>query len=976
MSLLLDKSLGLIYKNMVGLSNINVDNSGNTFFINSLTVNSNLYCSGNTLLIGSTSLNSNLYNNNNFINNGIPSFNSSLNISGSSIISGNVTIANSLNINGSTNINNTLNTLNNVTYQSILNTNNLISNNGINTDIINSLSPTLNIMANTINIGNSNSIVNINGTSTFVASTESLIMDKLLTLNVNSTTLQGADIGIYSGIEILGISSRGYLRTSLEASRFELKTPLFNSPKTYITVQDINNNLEISGTTNLIGSTTINSNLYVKKLSIFNNTTINNSLNISSNSILNGSTTINSSLNVNDITIINNNCSINNILNVNGTCIYNNTVSINSFLNINGNNNINGIITTNNILNLNNNLINNNSVSINSSLNVSGLTIINGSLSINNSLNITGTTNINGNININSNLNISNNSNFINNCSLNSSLNVSGICIFNSVSINSNLGMYGQLISKLPNYNLNTDAKNAGVPIWGWYRTGGVLKIRLNDVPPVVNLSGNSSININSGSTYTDPGAYSYDYTNTLLPTYLNVNNSVTTVISNVLISGTSSLVSGVSTLSVGNYTATYTATDAEGLIGLNYRLFNINFNPISIINYNSTNIAPYNVKNPTDNNFTHIFPPNTNMISFSNNNLYTAYSSNFGISQSYLQSINFTNYNTNWSFILKGIITQYNYSNFMIFMFPNCRKEIQGKGGGYFGDYGFNNNSYNFSPNTYYYFVVNYINSYFNVKAYDNNNNILVSITSTNQYIFNNNEYYLFSIYLDSNWIFTNGALFNKTSELTPTDYINNFPNDNLINSIPGLIFFVNPSSYNSSNNTWIDTINNATVIPTSNTIWDPINKYFVVQNSNSNNHLSVVSSELINSMRTIFLVLSFNSRSSTTVLFNADLLQNNYIAINLNGSYYSDLSFNNGYIDTILNNNINDNIFHLYLATGMNWGNKNTLYFGAYWSSPSSFSYPAGTRIAAIGIFNRVITANEMNIIQAWFNSQKFNG
>jgi UDP-3-O-[3-hydroxymyristoyl] glucosamine N-acyltransferase len=580
MSLLLDKSLGLIYKNMVGLSNINVDNSGNTFFINSLTVNSNLYCSGNTLLIGSTSLNSNLYNNNNFINNGIPSFNSSLNISGSSIISGNITIANSLNINGSTNINNTLNTLNNVTYQSILNTNNLISNNGINTDIINSLSPTLNIMANTINIGNSNSIVNINGTSTFIASTESLIMDKLLTLNVNSTTFQGADIGIYSGIEILGISARGYLRTSLEASRFELKTPLFNSPKTYITVQDINNNLEISGTTNLIGSTTINSNLYVKKLSIFNNTTINNSLNISSNSILNGSTTINSSLNVNDITIINNNCSINSILNVNGTCVYNNPVSINSFLNINGNNNINGIITTNNILNLNNNLINNNSVSINSSLNVSGLTIINGSLSINNSLNITGTANINGNININSNLNISNNSNFINSCTLNSSLNVSGVCIFNSISINSNLGMYGQFITKLPNYNLNADAKNAGVPIWGWYRTGGVLKVRLNDVPPTVYLSGASSINIITGRTFTDPGAYGYDFYNNLLPIYLNVNNSSTTLISNVLISGTSSLVTGVSTLSVGNYTATYTATDSDGLIGLNYRMLTITTAP------------------------------------------------------------------------------------------------------------------------------------------------------------------------------------------------------------------------------------------------------------------------------------------------------------------------------------------------------------------------------------------------------------
>ena len=127
---------------------------------------------------------------------------------------------------------------------------------------------------------------------------------------------------------------------------------------------------------------------------------------------------------------------------------------------------------------------------------------------------------------------------------------------------------------------------------------------------------------------------------------------------------------------------------------------------------------------------------------------------------------------------------------------------------------------------------------------------------------------------------------------------------------------------------------------------------------------------------MRTVFLVLSFNPNNVTNsrILFNADLLQSNYIGISTS-NYYSDLYFTNGYTDTVLNNGISDNKFHVYLATGMNWGNKNTLYFGAY-NIPTSMSYPAGTRIAAIGIFNRVITADEINIIQTWFNSQKFNG
>ena len=127
---------------------------------------------------------------------------------------------------------------------------------------------------------------------------------------------------------------------------------------------------------------------------------------------------------------------------------------------------------------------------------------------------------------------------------------------------------------------------------------------------------------------------------------------------------------------------------------------------------------------------------------------------------------------------------------------------------------------------------------------------------------------------------------------------------------------------------------------------------------------------------MRTIFLVLSFvrNNVITSRVLCNADLLQNNYISIDRSGYYYSDLYFNAGYTDTIQNNGVYDNKFHVYLATGMSWGNKTTLYFGAY-NIPNTMSYPAGTRIAAIGIFNRIITSTEINTIQSWFNSKNFN-
>jgi len=128
---------------------------------------------------------------------------------------------------------------------------------------------------------------------------------------------------------------------------------------------------------------------------------------------------------------------------------------------------------------------------------------------------------------------------------------------------------------------------------------------------------------------------------------------------------------------------------------------------------------------------------------------------------------------------------------------------------------------------------------------------------------------------------------------------------------------------------------------------------------------------------MRTVFLVLSFPTPQNV-VLFSPCTNDRYWILIQQNGNYVSDLSYNGGYTDTILNKlGVFDNKFHVFLATGMNWGDISPiLYFGAYNNSPTNFSYNSGTRIAAIGIFNRVITTTEINTIQTWFNSKNFNG
>ena len=60
MTALIDSNLTLVYKNMVGLSNIVTDTSSNSYFIASVSVNSNLFVSGNTIFNGATTINSNL----------------------------------------------------------------------------------------------------------------------------------------------------------------------------------------------------------------------------------------------------------------------------------------------------------------------------------------------------------------------------------------------------------------------------------------------------------------------------------------------------------------------------------------------------------------------------------------------------------------------------------------------------------------------------------------------------------------------------------------------------------------------------------------------------------------------------------------------------------------------------------------------------------------------------------------------------
>jgi predicted acyltransferase (DUF342 family) len=765
---------------MVGFSAIN-NNSDNTTISGDVNINSNLNISGNSIIYGNTSTNNNFNILGNSIFQSNLNINSSLLVSGNTIINGSTTNLSKFIINNNTNIQGNLyvstNTIINNSATCIANFNiSGITNvqNNIYTNNINSLSNNLNINGNIINIGNSNSIINIIGTSNFMASNNLILTEKLFILNINASTGSGFDNGGSCGIEILGTSGVGFIQTTLDASRY-LICPPYGGKTMYIALQDNNNNIYISGTSLLNNNTTIFSDLYVSgTTTILGSNSINSNLNILGNTILMGTTTVGASLLVSNNTIIYGKSTILGILNVSGNSTINGDTTIFGSLLVSGNSFLNESTTILSNLFVSGNCILMRNTTLNSSIFISGNTIINGDVTVNSifvnnnsifqesvscmsNLFITNNTTINGSVTFRSNLSVSGNSNIIGNITVGSSI--------------ANLNIISSIISKLPEYADNNTAVLAGVPIWGWYRTGGILKIRLNNIPPTVYLSGSSSITMYSGFNFTDPGAFAIDYYNNSNNVYISslISGNTNLLSTNILISGTSTLI--FNNINPGNYTATYIASDMIGNIGFNYR---------------SLNVLSYQL-------------------------------------------------------------------------------------------------------------------------------------------------------------------------------------------SMPGLIFMVSPSTYNSTNNTWIDSVNNAIVIPAPSVVWNSIGKYFTITKDQISNNLVVTSPNLVNSMHTVFFVCSIAPRSGDpTIIFAWYPSNDNWVQLSWVTNWRGNVQL--GYTDGIQNKNYDvlDGKFHVFLATGVYLFNNNTLHFASYHTS--GLCFPTGSRIAAIGILDHNASIAEIQQIQTWFNNSNF--
>jgi len=335
----------------------------------------------------------------------------------------------------------------------------------------------------------------------------------------------------------------------------------------------IYDNMNYDNNTYLLSSITVPSNMNVLGSSlIYNNSTINSNLNCFNNTFINQSLSVISTLNITNNTIIESNTTTLGTLTVSGISSLNNVSALN--INISNPTNFYKNIISNNIF-VSQQSILNNSTTINNNLYVSGSTIFNNNLTLQSNLVVL---NLNtNNITINSNLYVSgisslnnitannifvsqnylsNINNINNNILVNNNITTNNILLNNSsytgcTNLNVPIGnlnnpnIIGTIINQLPEYENNTLAKIGGVPLWGLYRTGGIIKIVI-DEPPVISFISlyDEIVYVSLGGQYVEPGIIVTD----------NNNENLSPIIT-----GT------VDTNTIGNYVLSYIVYDSYG---------------------------------------------------------------------------------------------------------------------------------------------------------------------------------------------------------------------------------------------------------------------------------------------------------------------------------------------------------------------------------------------------------------------------
>ena len=125
----------------------------------------------------------------------------------------------------------------------------------------------------------------------------------------------------------------------------------------------------------------------------------------------------------------------------------------------------------------------------------------------------------------------------------------------------------GQIkFSDIPEYQTNLDATSNGIPLWGLYRTGGIIKIRLDEDKPIITLiklNDMFNISIEQYDIYIEPGATGVD----------NLDGAITPKLKSIFSGDTGELLSLPITLSSTDITVNQLITTDPRTYTLTYYL-------------------------------------------------------------------------------------------------------------------------------------------------------------------------------------------------------------------------------------------------------------------------------------------------------------------------------------------------------------------------------------------------------------------
>jgi hypothetical protein len=293
-----------------------------------LNVTSNMNVGGTSVLVGAVSNNSTLYNS------GAVSMGSSLTVSGTSILTSAVSVGSTLSVTGAATMNSSLNVVGNMRVNNIYPYADTLTSGS-------TLNETINIVGHYINIGNSNSIISILGTTTSVFTNEIIVEDPLIVVNSKASGVYNT-LGNDAGIQIDAISSTGYLKTTTDGTKFALKAPQSTNIG-YIVTKDNNDNLYVTGTTTMLGASTHVSTLNISGNTIMNTAaTASSTMNIAgamaaaSTFVASGAVSMSSTLSVTGAVTANSTMNVVGAFNAASTSVLTNATTVGSTLNVAG----------------------------------------------------------------------------------------------------------------------------------------------------------------------------------------------------------------------------------------------------------------------------------------------------------------------------------------------------------------------------------------------------------------------------------------------------------------------------------------------------------------------------------------------------------------------------------------------------------------------------------------------------------------